>query len=827
MKKLRLSVDTAPKPIDPIQVFQKLTLRGSIENIWDPQAEALREWHQRRHTQDVAIEMNTGGGKTMVGLLIAQSIVNETKGKVLYVCANNQLVEQTLERAREIGLSPATRYKRGWSSRDDFDLGNTFCLTNYATVFNGKSIFYEKDLSALVFDDAHVAENSIRGQFTLEIPSSKPQFSQILNLCRSHFANSGKVSHFEDVISGRSRTVMFIPMYLAWRRVAEFRKILLDGGVEEDQSTLFAWEHLKNSLDRCCYLADGSRLQITPPLPPLRHLSYFQGKTRRVFLTATLPSSVSFARTFGVSNVEVIRPTGKTGDAQRLFVFVPGADDDVQLEESKSLVANLKSCVISPSEKSGRRWTPPAIVYDGAGGQGEISRFSASSEPLMLSLIARYDGIDLPGSACRVVVLDGLPRGESLIDRFIDQGVRIETIRISQTATRIVQAIGRIFRSNTDHGVVLLVGGQLQSWLRGHTERAYLPDLVQRQLLLGVELGKQTKTGSTSWAELIDGVLEGDRNWDEMYNNYIDEFETSVASVPPEWHVELVLDERAAFGQLWEGQFQRSADLYEGLCRQAGLHDARLEAWYRHWRGLALLCSGARPDGLLEFMRAANVRTELGRPEERMADNLRPKGGKCGFQAKELAGRYRQGRTTAIDEIGAIKRDLVYGGNVGRAEDALSRLGALIGVSSERPDKSVGTGPDVLWRDEAGESVWGFELKTDKKKGGEYSKRDVSQCHDHREWLTTNYGDHCELMIVGRLLSVSEKANPGKALKIAELDGFRDMVGRVEAMTVGLEGSPQGREEGSIQAWLEHLGLVWPRCVESLKSRLAVDLQGE
>ncbi|MBK7092279.1 MAG: DEAD/DEAH box helicase family protein [bacterium] len=76
-------------------MFERLTLRGSIKNIWEPQAEALKLWDANRTTQDVLIQMNTGGGKTLVGLLIAQSLVNEQKGRVLYLCPNNQLIEQT------------------------------------------------------------------------------------------------------------------------------------------------------------------------------------------------------------------------------------------------------------------------------------------------------------------------------------------------------------------------------------------------------------------------------------------------------------------------------------------------------------------------------------------------------------------------------------------------------------------------------------------------------------------------------------------------------------------------------------------------------------
>ena len=145
----------------------------------------------------------------------------------------------------------------------------------------------------------------------------------------------------------------------------------------------------------------------------------------------------------------VIQPSGKSGDAQRLFVFVPGKDDESQRNAAQALVAGRKCCVISPSHRKGEDWVPPAVIYESRHGQGEIDRFAKSTEVQMLGLVARYDGIDLPGDACRVLILDRLPSGETLIDRFIDESIRVETIRMAHTATRVVQAIGRIFRSNT------------------------------------------------------------------------------------------------------------------------------------------------------------------------------------------------------------------------------------------------------------------------------------------------------------------------------------------------------------------------------------------
>ena len=828
LRKLKLSVEAGPKSIEPLQIFQRLTLRGSIENIWEPQAEALREWHRCRSDSDVAIEMNTGGGKTLVGLLIARSLVNEMKRRVLYVCPNNQLVEQTYDRAREISLSPARRYKSAWKNRGEFDSGNEFCLTNYATVFNGKSIFRNDDIGALIFDDAHVAENNIREQFTLRIPSDHPAFSRILDLCRSHFANSGRETYFNDVAEKRSSSALFIPTFIVWKHANQFRRTLLDTDVADDDNNQFAWEHIKDHLNHCCFVANGRSLQITPVIPPLAELNYFREGTRRVYLTATLPSQASFARAFGISEPTILRPSGKAGDAQRLFVFVHGADDETQRERAKELVKEQKSCVISPSARKGRNWKPPATIYDAGYGQEEIDRFAKSEEAEMLGLVARYDGIDLPGEACRLLILDGLPSGESLIDQFIDQSIQVETIRTSHRATRIVQAIGRIFRSNTDHGVVLLVGTQLQSWIRTPDNQAFLPKLLQKQLLLGVELERQVQKGQTTWEELIGAVLKGDRNWDEMYDEYVDQFETNVTPPPSDWHARVVLDERKALDQLWAGQFQRAAELYASLDVDAEQHEPRLGAWYRHWQGLALLCSDDRQEALLKFLSAANRRSELGRPTERREKVFgQPEVAEIGEQAKTLAHWYRKNKTQLFGTVRPVSSDLIYGPEANKAEEALKRLGLLIGLHAERPDRSINTGPDVIWQGSGGPSVWAFELKTDKNEGGEYSKKDITQCHDHREWLASNHGNDCELTIVGRILPVSKRATPSPTLRVTDLEAFQDLLNRAREMLNAVESGDKADLEQLFQVWLNYHGLNWPDCVESLGSRLAVDLLAE
>lgn len=826
LKKIKLSVAHGAKPIGPLKIFKKLILRSSIENLWEPQGEALKKWHKKREDSDVVVQMNTGGGKTLVGLLIAQSIVNETKGRVLYVCPNNQLVEQSIARSKEISLSPASRYKGQWQNREVFESGEIFCVTNYATVFNGSSIFRNEEIDALIFDDAHVAENVIRGQFTLKISSGHTAFSQILHLFRKHFSNSSQAERFEDISQGKFTSVLFVPMFVLWEHAQELRSILIDTGVEAAKETKFVWEHLKEHLNCCAVVVTGNGVEITPVVFPFSQLNYFQDNVRRVYLTATLPSRASFTRTFGVTDPTIIKPSGKSGDAQRLFVFVSGKDDEEQRDEAKGLVKIRKCCVISPSLPKGQEWVPPSSIYNTDSGQQEIDRFRKSSEPEMLGLVARYDGIDLPGDACKILILDRLPTGENLLNRFIDETIRVETIRISNVATRIVQAIGRIFRSNTDHGIVLLVGPQLQSWVRKPKNRSYLPPLLQKQLLLSVELTKEVKSEELTWPDLMDGVLTGDESWDEMYNEYIDQFETDVSAPTSDWHIGLIVREQEAFEQLWQGYFQQAADTYAALTKESLEHDHRLSAWYRHWRGLALLSANDRQEAFQEFITASNTRSELGRPSETRERVFKAKlPTDISSQAQNLANLYRKKKKRIATFTDQIENDLIYGPDTAKAEEACKLLGVLLGLQSTRPDKTEDTGPDVIWHDPEEERIYGFELKTDKNKDGEYFKKDISQCHDHAEWLKNNFSGKTEVIIVGPIIPVSNKANPFAALQIMDINQLHDLFKRAKSMFDAVEAADKTNLDAVFQSWLNHYGLTWPNCVKSLESRLAVDLK--
>lgn len=110
-------------PIEPLEIFRRLPKPPGINDLYTSQAEVLDAWFRRRTERDTVVKLHTGGGKTLVGLLMAQSTLNEGNEPVLYLAPNRQLVSQTLDKAKALGIA-AVAYETGHPLADDFVNGN-------------------------------------------------------------------------------------------------------------------------------------------------------------------------------------------------------------------------------------------------------------------------------------------------------------------------------------------------------------------------------------------------------------------------------------------------------------------------------------------------------------------------------------------------------------------------------------------------------------------------------------------------------------------------------------------------------------------------------
>ena len=73
----------------------------------DVQTEVWKQWFDKRSEKNIIIKMNTGSGKTVVGLTVLQSCLNEGKGPAIYVVPDNFLIKQVCDEATKLGIKVA------------------------------------------------------------------------------------------------------------------------------------------------------------------------------------------------------------------------------------------------------------------------------------------------------------------------------------------------------------------------------------------------------------------------------------------------------------------------------------------------------------------------------------------------------------------------------------------------------------------------------------------------------------------------------------------------------------------------------------------------
>jgi superfamily II DNA or RNA helicase len=93
-------------PESPDMLFLDLPRRKHA-SLYDHQGQVLRNYAEKAlNRKDVAIQLPTGSGKTLVGLLLAEWRRRKYKERVVFLCPTRQLVNQVVEEANhKYGLS--------------------------------------------------------------------------------------------------------------------------------------------------------------------------------------------------------------------------------------------------------------------------------------------------------------------------------------------------------------------------------------------------------------------------------------------------------------------------------------------------------------------------------------------------------------------------------------------------------------------------------------------------------------------------------------------------------------------------------------------------
>ena len=100
-----------------------------------------------------------------------------------------------------------------------------------------------------------------------------------------------------------------------------------------------------------------------------------------------------------------------------------------------------------------------------------VKRFRAERNTCLLGVMSLWQGVDVPGEACQLVVIDRLPFPRpdeplaSARSAAVDAGggSGFATVSVPIAAVRLAQGVGRLIRSDTDRGVVAVLDSRLET----------------------------------------------------------------------------------------------------------------------------------------------------------------------------------------------------------------------------------------------------------------------------------------------------------------------------------------------------------------------------
>jgi hypothetical protein len=359
-------------------------------------------------------------------------------------------------------------------------------------------------------------------------------------------------------------------------------------------------------------------------------------------------------------------------------------------------------------------------------------------------LVARVDGIDLPDDVCRVMLIDDLPSGYSQLERFQIEFCAMTSLAATKLASRITQVFGRINRGRKDYGVFILRGRSLNNWLSNAENAALLPELLQKQLLLGEQVSNSMLKNKDYKAIIgvIDQVLARNADWIATYGDRI-----ANADLPPEAKAsarekdallsEAARSEAEAMYLAWQGDFDGAAAALAETADKAAIADVRLAGWHSLWLGWFYQLAGDSNAAAGEYKRArARLGSGVYLPKPEVTQAITGK--KVSLRGSRLFDLVSEQHESRFDkELSIIRRRFEPLGkkdaSSAQHEEAVRALGEALGLAASRPDNVHRAGPDVLWIDEEGKWCLLFELKTPpKQRETNYQENRRSGLQPHR-----------------------------------------------------------------------------------------------
>ena len=783
LSKLNSSLKT--KTIEPREIFMTLPSKAPGYGYpRDVQSEVWKKWFDIRNEKNVILKMNTGSGKTVVGLIMLQSCLNEEKGPAIYVVPDNYLVKQVVDEAKRLGISVT-------DNKDDYNYSNSkaILVTSIQAIVNGYSYFGMREsgnypIGSIIIDDVHACMDKIIGQFMIKIDAETDAYKELIDTFSSSLKEYNPKNYIDIVEMKDCRKNMLVP-YWEWQRQQDnIYRILTKYNNSDNTAIYFGLPLIERGLETCDCIITASAIEISPKGIDLEKISSLEEASRRIYMSATLADDSVFVSALGLAIEDmknIITPENANDIGDRLVIFPKYVNSDISETEIKEKVEEVAEkynvVVLVPSFSRAKFWDKEGTRTAKKDNINRIvDELKSGKHVGKVIFVNRYDGIDLPGDACRMLVIDGLPPLNSIKDRYIQSVAPQSTILLREQVQRIEQGMGRGVRSNDDECCIVLMGDELTDVLSRNKGIDYFSAATRCQYDLSKQLWdllvSETDSKPTIGQifELANYSLEKDAEWVTTCKENLAAVKYSNQAKVDE----KIVAQRMAFEKSMNRQWIDAANAIKivkdkekdkrtkgYLCQIQAEYTNKIDPTLSQEilkAGKNLSAAILSPLTGIQYQRAINTIPQ--------AQAIRKHLDVEGFGLNEL-----------LVYIDGVLSNLCIGSEYEKFEEALKQIGIMIGFVCSRPDKETGGyGPDNLWAIDSSKYLV-IECKTEST--AQMIKKDYcNQLSGSVNWFKENYvyPNECIPIIIHPSKFVDTIASPDENMRVLteqELACFR------------------------------------------------------
>lgn len=788
----KIGVKPKAKQVDPIEIYNGLDRKTDAGPLRPVQERVLKDWYDNRSKdRNLIVKLHTGEGKTLIGLLMLQSLLNEHGEPCLYLCPNEYLVGQTCREADKFGINVCQFSDMERSVIPvDFLNGKKILVTTVQKLFNGKTVFGLNAnftrIGSVVLDDSHACIESIKSSFSIRIKSDNNLYDKLLDLFYDDLKEQG-AGTLLDIEKGSS-DLLQIPYWSWFKKLHEVTGLL--GAQTDDKAVLFAWPLLKDNLEDCLMFITGKGIEISPIFCPIEKFGSFANASHRILMSATTQDDSFFIKGFGFKEKDVVHPLTdniQKWSGEKMILFPSLIDEKLSRLSMIKFFSNTKIPVprfaIVPSSYLAQDYDRfGGVVTNRTNINSVIENIRKGDKSELNVLVNRYDGVNLPDNDCRILMIDSLPICDNLSDRYEMDCREGSEVTILKQVQKIEQGLGRSVRGEKDYSVIIIIGSDLVNFMINHHTACYFSAQTRKQIAIANDLVDSLKQeilesedSRKNLVELINQSLNRDVNWKTYYQQEMD----NISEVDGNNHVySIMLKEReyeyAAYNRNYEKACQIVSDVIN-MCKG----NLQEQAWYKQ-----IL---ARYKYFISELDSIHIQKTAFEKNPRL---LYPQHGidykKMEFKsAGQLSNiqrwlqkfkNYREMRLKSRE----VFDNLSFGRTSTLFEEALKEIGEMLGFESQRPDNEYKVGPDNLWCGVHNQYIF-FECKNEVKDDrNTIKKSEAGQMCNHCAWFEEKYGkaNVCRIF-VAPTNTLNHRANLTHDVKVmtpALLDKFKSSI---------------------------------------------------